>query len=125
MVTNPPFSLFRESVAQLVKYEKKFLIIGNMNAITYRPKSVIRPPIWVYPYLLTGDERSLSIRAFSPAMAQAAYERQQGICPHCGKHFEIGEMEADHITPWHADGRTVASNCQMLCRECNRSKPGT
>lgn len=112
-------------MAQLVKYEKKFLIIGNMNAITYRPKSVIRPPIWVYPYLLTGDERSLSIRAFSPAMAQATYERQQGICPHCGKHFEIGEMEADHITPWHADGRTVASNCQMLCRECNRSKPGT
>lgn len=125
VVTNPPFSLFRESVAQLVKYEKKFLIIGNMNAITYRPKSVIRPPIWVYPYLLTGDERSLSIRAFSPAMAQATYERQQGICPHCGKCFEIGEMEAVHIPPWHADGRTVASNCQMLCRECNRSKPGT
>ena len=99
VVTNPPFSLFREYVAQLVKYEKKFLIIGNMNAITYRPKSVIRPPIWVYPYLLTGDERSLPIRAFSPAMAQATYERQQGICPHCGKCFEIGEMEAVHTPP--------------------------
>lgn len=35
VVTNPPFSLFREYVAQLVKYEKKFLIIGNQNAITY------------------------------------------------------------------------------------------
>lgn len=36
IVTNPPFSLFREYVAQLVEYEKKFLIIGNTNAITYR-----------------------------------------------------------------------------------------
>lgn len=36
VVTNPPFSLFREYVAQLMEYEKKFLIIGNQNAITYK-----------------------------------------------------------------------------------------
>ena len=36
VVTNPPFSLFREYVEQLVKYKKKFLIIGNINAITYK-----------------------------------------------------------------------------------------
>lgn len=36
VVTNPPFSLFREFVAQLTRYEKKFLIIGNINAITYK-----------------------------------------------------------------------------------------
>ncbi len=36
VVTNPPFSLFREYVAQLMQYEKKFLIIGNINAITYK-----------------------------------------------------------------------------------------
>lgn len=36
VVTNPPFSLFREYVAQLVKYDKKFLIVGNQNAITYK-----------------------------------------------------------------------------------------
>ena len=36
VVTNPPFSLFREYIAQLMKYNKKFLIIGNMNAITYK-----------------------------------------------------------------------------------------
>lgn len=36
VVTNPPFSLFREFVAQLEKYQKKFLIIGNINAITYK-----------------------------------------------------------------------------------------
>ena len=36
VVTNPPFSLFREYVAQLVKYDKKFVIVGNHHAITYR-----------------------------------------------------------------------------------------
>ncbi|MCB0745070.1 MAG: adenine-specific methyltransferase EcoRI family protein [Ignavibacteriae bacterium] len=36
VVTNPPFSLFREFVAQLVQYDKQFLIIGNINAITYK-----------------------------------------------------------------------------------------
>lgn len=36
VVTNPPFSLFREYVAQLIEYDKKFLIIGNLNAVTYK-----------------------------------------------------------------------------------------
>ena len=36
VITNPPFSLFREYVAQLIEYEKNFLIIGNVNAITYK-----------------------------------------------------------------------------------------
>lgn len=36
VVTNPPFSLFREYIAQLFEYDKQFLIIGNMNAITYK-----------------------------------------------------------------------------------------
>ena len=36
VVTNPPFSLFREYVAQLMEYDKKFLIIGNKNALTYK-----------------------------------------------------------------------------------------
>ena len=36
VVTNPPFSLFREYVAQLITYDKQFLIIGNVNAITYK-----------------------------------------------------------------------------------------
>jgi hypothetical protein len=36
VVTNPPFSLFREYVAQLIEYNKKFLVLGNMNAVTYK-----------------------------------------------------------------------------------------
>ena len=36
VVTNPPFSLFRDYVALLMEYEKQFLIIGNVNAVTYK-----------------------------------------------------------------------------------------
>lgn len=79
----------------------------------------------IYPYLLTGDERHLSIRTFTPAMRQAAYERQGGICPMCGGHFALDGMQADHITPWSKGGRTTADNCQMLCADCNRRKSDT
>lgn len=78
----------------------------------------------IFPYLLTGKEKWLNIRAFTDKQKMEAYERQAGVCAVCGKHFELDEMEADHITPWHAGGRTVAENCQMLCRECNRRKSG-
>ena len=49
VVTNPPFSLFREYVAQLMAYEKKFLIIGNKNAITYKEifKSFKENKLWI------------------------------------------------------------------------------
>lgn len=76
----------------------------------------------IYPYLLSGNEKYLSIRAFSDKMKMSAYERQDGICPICGKKHDIKEMEADHITPWAEGGKTIADNCQMLCKECNRRK---
>ena len=76
----------------------------------------------IYLYVLNGDERHLNLRAFDRSTARTAYERQQGRCPHCGKHFEIGQMEADHITPWSKGGKTLPENCQMLCRHCNRRK---
>lgn len=76
----------------------------------------------VYEYLLTGKEKALSIRAFDKRDARAAYERQKGICPICGEHFEYEEMHADHIVPWSKGGKTVPDNCQMLCRDCNLKK---
>jgi hypothetical protein len=81
-------------------------------------------PAGIYEYLLDGEEKHLNIRAFSEKMKRAAYERQKGKCPSCNKHFEIDEMEADHITPWHEGGKTIADNCQMLCKEDNRRKSG-
>ncbi len=76
----------------------------------------------VYAYVLSGDERKLNIRDFDEADRIEAYERQKGICPGCGKHYEMEEMHADHITPWSKGGHTTADNCQMLCADCNRRK---
>ena len=76
----------------------------------------------IYTYVLTKEERNLSIRAFSDNQKRESFERQNGVCPKCTKTFEITEMEADHITPWSKGGRTNSENCQMLCKEDNRLK---
>ena len=78
----------------------------------------------IYSYVLTRNEKFLNIRAFTESQKRSAYEKQNGICKNCGKHFDIKEMEADHITPWHAGGKTSIDNCQMLCKDCNRRKSG-
>ncbi len=61
VVTNPPFSLFREYVAQLEEYNKKFVIIGNMNAITYKDifKLIKENKIWLWATL---DGRNIWFR---------------------------------------------------------------
>ena len=76
----------------------------------------------IYPYLLTRDEKHLSIRAFTDSMKQKAYEKQDGICLVCKGKFDISAMDADHIDPWIDGGKTIEENCQMLCRPCNRRK---
>lgn len=78
----------------------------------------------IFSYLLTGDERFLSLRKFDEKMKRRVYERQKGICVKCKKHFDISEMEADHITPWREGGKTNEANCQLLCQRDNRSKGG-
>lgn len=78
----------------------------------------------IYEYVLTRNEKYLNIRAFTDKQKREAFERQKGICPKCGVEFEIHEMEADHITPWHEGGKTTAANCQMLCKHDNRIKSG-
>lgn len=76
----------------------------------------------IYQYVFDHDEHHLDIRAFDENTKREIYEKQKGYCKKCGKHFEIDQMEADHITPWRDGGRTIAENCQMLCKECNRRK---
>jgi len=78
----------------------------------------------IYPYIITGDEKYLSIRSFTPAMKQKVYEKQKGKCIICGEHFDISDMEADHIDPWKDGGKTIEENCQLLCKEDNRRKSG-
>ena len=57
VVTNPPFSLFREYVAQLVEYDKKILIIGNLNALTYKEifKLIKENKLWFGASIHSGD----------------------------------------------------------------------
>jgi len=57
VVTNPPFSLFREYVAQLMGYGKQFLIIGNVNAITYKEifPYIMRNELWMGQSIHSGD----------------------------------------------------------------------
>lgn len=76
----------------------------------------------IYEYLLSGDEKTLSIRAFNKNDIRTAYARCEHKCAKCGKECELDEMEADHITPWSKGGHTDLSNLQMLCRDCNRRK---
>ena len=76
----------------------------------------------IYSYVFDHDEHHLGIRTFDDNTKREIFEKQNGVCKICGKHFEIEQMEADHITPWREGGRTVAENCQMLCKECNRRK---
>ncbi len=81
VVTNPPFSLFRDYVAHLVKYDKKFIILGNMNAVTYKEIfSLIKTnKMWIgygfnlsmvfrttYPNLLEANRKYVRSKGFDP-----------------------------------------------------------
>lgn len=59
VVTNPPFSLFREYIAQLMEFEKKFLIIGNINAVTYKEVFPLIKDnrLWLGPSITSGDRK--------------------------------------------------------------------
>ncbi len=59
VVTNPPFSLFREYVGQLMQYEKKFIIIGSINAISYKEifPYIKENKLWLGPSISSGDRK--------------------------------------------------------------------
>lgn len=110
------YNEFNKKKLDAVKLEKEIKKLMQDEDVTKKSG--------IYPYLLTGKDRYLSIRAFTPNMKREAYERQDGICPVCKKEYSLAEMEADHIDPWHEGGKTIAENCQMLCKEDNRRKSG-
>lgn len=78
----------------------------------------------IYAYLLTGNPKTLSLRAFDEKTKQMVYAQQKGVCPVCKNHYEFHEMEADHRIPWHKGGKTTPDNCDMLCMADNRGKSG-
>lgn len=79
VVTNPPFSLFREYVAQLIELDKKFLIIGNLNALTYRDifKLVKENKLWFGHSIHSGD-REFRVPADYPLNAASSRIDEEG-----------------------------------------------
>lgn len=112
VVTNPPFSLFRDFVAHLVRYDKKFLIIGNQNAITYNDVfPLIREnKLWLGVTIHSGD-REFRVPDYYPLNAVSSrvdengrkYIRVKGVrwytnLDHGRRHQKIPLMtQADNI----------------------------
>jgi len=115
-----PFGLlyneFKDKKYEAKKLEKEIAKLMEDEDVTNKKG--------IYSYVLTRKEKFLNIRTFSDKQKREAYERQKSVCPVCKKKWKIEEMEADHITPWHEGGKTIANNCKMLCKEDNRRKSG-
>ena len=71
----------------------------------------------IYPYIITGEEKHLNIRAFTLSMKLKVHEIQKGKCKNskCNVKGDLENFEFDHIVPWSKNGRTEIDNCQMLC----------
>lgn len=114
------YNTYGEKVFDPKELEKRIVTLMQDDDVTKR--------LGIYEYLLSGNENHLNIRAYTDNEKHQVYERQKGICLMCEKehrektHYELEEMEADHITPWCEGGKTSIDNCQMLCKEHNRRK---
>lgn len=73
----------------------------------------------VYEYVLSNGSavNKLSLREFSEKDKRTAYEKQKGLCPIDGLHYEISEMEAHHILAWEDGGKTILENCVMVSKK--------
>ena len=80
VITNPPFSLFREYIGQLYKYDKKFIIIGNVNAITYKEvfPLIKENKLWLGKSIHSGD-REFRVPDNYPLKASGFRVDEQGI----------------------------------------------
>lgn len=108
------YNKFKNKKFDPKKLEKKIAELMQDDEITNQKG--------IYLYILTGKEKYLNLRAFTDKQKRKTYEKQKGICPKCKKHFKVEEMEADHIDLWSEGGRTIDSNCQMLCKKDHREK---
>ncbi len=110
----PLYNEFKDQKIDSQKLEEEIIKLMQDEDVTKKSG--------IYSYILTKNEKYLSIRSFTDKQKRETYEKQKWICAKCNKHFELNEMEADHITPWHEWGKTTPENCQMLCKYDNRVK---
>ena len=78
-------------------------------------------------YILTREDKHLNLRQFDDKMKRKVYEKQNGICPICNNKFDISEMEADHILPWHSGGgkqksKIVKCSANMITEQNQENK---
>ncbi len=105
---------FKDASLELVEIEGKIAELMKCDEVTKKGG--------IYPFVLTGDKKHLSVRNFKKNDQREAYEEQKGICPDCGDKFKERDMDADHKIPWVNGGPTILSNCQMMCRTCHKEK---
>ncbi len=81
VVTNPPFSLFREYVAQLVEYDKKFIIIGSKNAITYKDifRLIKENKLWLGNGFPNGNAFFMIPSQYAREWADGVYDPKTGL----------------------------------------------
>ena len=132
IITNPPFSLFREFFTWIMEGKKQFVIVGNINAVSYKEifPYIKEGKVWLgSSYFNGGAEDSIKKTVYARQTNEA---QAQGIsnCPECAKGhdnvrtkiYKFAEMDADHVTAWSKGGATTIENCQMLCKTHNRAK---
>ena len=108
------YNTYKKTKLDSVKLETEIIALMEDEDVTDKKG--------IYTYVLSHNERKLSIRMFTDKQKREAFTRQNGVCPKCSKSFKLDEMEADHIKPWSKGGHTISSNLQMLCQEDNRTK---
>ncbi len=108
----------------------------NSNDIKSEAERLFKDPYvtdkkGVFEYVLTNhtpeDLRLINVRVFDEPTKQKVYNKQNGVCPDCkaqglNKHYELKDMEADHVSAWSKGGSTDINNCQLLCIHHNRLK---
>lgn len=110
--TNPPFSLFRPFISQLMEYENQFIIIGNMNAITYKEVFPLLKDnkVWAgygfnlsmvykspYPNLLEANQKYVRSKGYDP---EQGYVKVPAIC-----WFTNLDINKRHDGLWHLNGK--------------------
>jgi hypothetical protein len=110
------YNKYKNNTYNSNKLEKKYQELINDKEIEGKNTKGI------YLYLITDEEKHLSLRTFDDKQKRIAFENQKGICIKCEKEFKIEEMEGDHIIAWSKGGETTQDNCQMLCKKCNGQK---
>jgi hypothetical protein len=75
----------------------------------------------IFSYVLTGDEKHLSIREFDKKIKKQVYKNQNGRCECCGEKFEEDDLEAIHKTAWRNGGEVTLENCRLVCRQCRKA----